>query len=295
MKEYLQPKRSFTLIELLVVIAIIGLLSSVILVNLSGTRQKARISKALEFSQSVQHAIGVEAVGIWNFDEGSGTLAKDASGYGNNGTIYGASFTDDTPYKVVGSGQGKNALSFNNGNSNYVYCGMISSASAGTMEAWIKPGGDYSSTQILIAGAAASGADVSGRYEIGVRHTGVCPSGEWFTNIANGSTNQYTCSGQTYNSTNFPQNTWTHVVVTYDGSYVKFYKDGTLIKTVVQTVSGAGDAQPFAIGRAGGYPGMYFSGLIDNVHIYSTALSAYEIQQHHLAGLKTHQQLIINK
>jgi len=39
-------RKSFTLIELLVVIAIIGLLSSIVLVSLSGTRQKAKIAKA---------------------------------------------------------------------------------------------------------------------------------------------------------------------------------------------------------------------------------------------------------
>jgi prepilin-type N-terminal cleavage/methylation domain-containing protein len=38
-------RKSFTLIELLVVIAIIGLLSSIILVSFSGTRQKARDAK----------------------------------------------------------------------------------------------------------------------------------------------------------------------------------------------------------------------------------------------------------
>lgn len=98
-------QKSFTLIELLVVIAIIGLLSSIVLVNigLPGQRQKARIAKTLEFSSSIQNALGSEAVGIWTFDNN----AFDTSGYGNNGTIYGgASFTtDNTPQKVVGSGQ----------------------------------------------------------------------------------------------------------------------------------------------------------------------------------------------
>ncbi len=31
-------------------------------------------------------------VGWWRFDEGSGTIAGDSSGNGNNGTIYGATW-----------------------------------------------------------------------------------------------------------------------------------------------------------------------------------------------------------
>jgi general secretion pathway protein G len=50
-------RKSFTLIELLVVIAIIGLLSSIVLVSLSGTRQKAKITKAREEITAIHKAI----------------------------------------------------------------------------------------------------------------------------------------------------------------------------------------------------------------------------------------------
>ena len=83
----MKQEKSFTLIELLVVIAIIGVLTSIVLVSTQGLQGKARITKTLQFSQSLNHTLGAYAVGWWTFDEGSGTQARDNSGYGNNGTL----------------------------------------------------------------------------------------------------------------------------------------------------------------------------------------------------------------
>jgi prepilin-type N-terminal cleavage/methylation domain-containing protein len=89
-------KKGFTLVEMLVVIAIIGLLASIVLVYLGSVRDKARIAAGLQFSANVHHALGVEAVGLWDFNEGSGTTVKDDSGNNNNGTISGATYMTDT-------------------------------------------------------------------------------------------------------------------------------------------------------------------------------------------------------
>ena len=50
-------KKGFTLIELLVVIAIIGLLSSIVLVSMQGTRAKARDARRLQEIKQIQTAL----------------------------------------------------------------------------------------------------------------------------------------------------------------------------------------------------------------------------------------------
>jgi len=171
------------------------------------------------------------------------------------------------------------------GVNDYVSVGTIASASTGTMLAWINPSGDHSSSYKEIFGGMAGGASLTARYFMGARHLSICPSGDWFALISDGASFQYACSGQVYDSANFPAGVWAMLAVTYDGSYVRLYRDGFLISTVVQTVSGAGNAQPFAIGRPGDYGGQYFSGSIDEVRIWNRTLSAGEMRQHYYSNL----------
>lgn len=53
-------RQGFTLIEMLVVVAIIGLLSSVVVVGLSGARQKARDAKRLADVQQIMNSAEVQ-------------------------------------------------------------------------------------------------------------------------------------------------------------------------------------------------------------------------------------------
>ena len=75
-----------------------------------------------------------DAVLIQHFDEGSGTIAKDESGYGNDGIIHGATWT---------TGISGKALSFD-GIDDYIDCGNDASldiADEITIEAWMYPYG----------------------------------------------------------------------------------------------------------------------------------------------------------
>jgi prepilin-type N-terminal cleavage/methylation domain-containing protein len=90
--------RGFTLIELLIVIAIIGLLGTLSAVSFGNSRDKARIANGLAFSGQMLRVAGDEAIGIWNFDECTGTAASDQSGLNNHATVVNAPiWSTDTP------------------------------------------------------------------------------------------------------------------------------------------------------------------------------------------------------
>jgi len=281
MEQEIQHKRSFTLIELLVVIAIIGLLSSVILVSLSGPRQRARITRSLEFSQSVQHTIGNEAVGVWDFDD---CTAKDLSGYKNNGTINGAVCVDDTPYKVVGSGQGKNALSFD-GNDDYVEIPYSSIFDLGTSNftigVWINTSQPTQNRPIIEWGTYNANGFVLRLNE---------PNSSFPITIYINNTRyswNYTFSANTWYYLNIGRASTTAVEAFVNG--VSF---GSQTIPAGTTITANGGVTRIGQITSGGAAGPWI-GKIDEVRLYATALTFGQIQNLYLTGLKTHQQLTI--
>jgi len=84
-----------------------------------------------------------------------------------------------------------------------------------------------------------------------------------------------------------PLGNWTHLTVTYDGSYVEYYINGQL-NTSIEHASGSigGNDQPFMIGaRSDGSAGFFFNGSIDEVAIFNRNLNETEIQQIYQNGL----------
>jgi hypothetical protein len=80
-----------------------------------------------------------------------------------------------------------------------------------------------------------------------------------------------------------PLNTWSHIAVTYEriatGSVLKFYINGVLANTINSTLAQSilAGTQPLHIGQSNAQISEGFNGLIDEVRIYSRALSGDEI------------------
>jgi len=279
----MQKNKSFTLIELLVVIAVIGLLSSVVLVNVQGTRGKARIAKSLSFSHTIQNTLGANAVGIWRLEEGSGSTVYDSSGYSNNGTISGgATFT---------TGISGSALSFD-GIDDYVNAGNGASLSLNdnngfTLEIWFKSTANsagFVTKQTM--GSGMQNADWQFGFKI------------WDSGGTNGHVAFMTFSnGTTYGSIDYLESTtamndnqWHHAVVVGNSVNRYLYIDGVLNTSKSKVYSIYYNSNTFVwLGYSSSSGQKYYNGTIDEVRIYNQALSAFEIQKHYAEGIERHQ------
>jgi hypothetical protein len=208
-------------------------------------------------------------VGYWNFDEGSGTIAADSSGNGNNGTLVnGPTWTTGK----IGSG----ALSFD-GADDYINTGSNSSLNFGdtspwTFSAWLYWQGDSGTSTVSsgIAGKAGTTGFLSNYY-----YSGGASHYVYGYRMATSPNTIYYFNA---NSSLDSLNTWQYVTFIADGAgNLSLYKNGTFYQTLTG-VAGTG-IQFHYLGA--GYDittaGRLFNGTIDDVRVYNRALSAAEV------------------
>jgi hypothetical protein len=186
-------------------------------------------------------------IGLWTFDgpDVSGTTAYDRSGQGNNGTISGAA-------PAMGKkGQG---MGFD-GNDRVVTPLKMTGENFMTFSAWVKEG----------VGNTVNTNFSTNRYGWSVPGFLIyCYNGtQWRAKIHDASDAIIGTLG----------NSWNQIGFTYDGTYLKTYKNGVLVENYnIGSKTIAGDLGTYFGGSDNG-----FRGVIDEVRIYNRALSSDEV------------------
>jgi glucose/arabinose dehydrogenase/PKD repeat protein len=196
-------------------------------------------------------------VGWWGFDEGAGTTAADASGNGNTGTITAAAWSTQGRYR--------GALAFNGSTAvvRVASSTSLNSTSAMTLSAWIRPTAAQSGWRTVMQREADAYYLNAGTADGPLRPG----AGGTF-----GGVTQYVVG-----PTASPLNAWTHLAATYDGAIIRLYVNGTQVATRTATGPIQSVTNPLWIGGNSPY-GEYFTGLLDEVHVYNRALAPGEIQ-----------------
>jgi hypothetical protein len=200
-------------------------------------------------------------VAYYNFNEGTGTIANDLSGNGNNGAITGATWTN--------SGKQGNALAFD-GSGGWVEVPdspSLDLTTGVTLEAWVNQ--TPSSASDGWAGFIVKEQSQDVCYGLFSTGAGDWPAADVFTS---GSAEQFI-----YGPLQIPVSTWTHLATTYDGTTQSMYVNGALVASTPRTGTIVTASQPLHIGGDSIW-GDYLNGMIDEVRIYNRALSQSEIQ-----------------
>lgn len=218
-------------------------------------------------------------VSYWNLDEGTGTTASDSVGTNDGTLMFGPAWT---------TGRVNGALDFN-GSINYVRVAdsaTLNVTQGITLEAWIYPT-EVQATRVQDIISKHASQWVGYPFYGGVDDAYVLqlhpPSKLKFV-LSDGAVYYV---GLLSNN-DFANNTWYHVVGTWDGSTMKIYINGVQDPN---TSSFQGpihiSSLPLGIGRNGGDGwSEYFGGIIDEAAIYERALTPAEITQHYQNGLE---------
>ena len=207
---------------------------------------------------------GRALTGYWPLNEGMGNAAVDWSGSGNAGLWSGTASGVSGYYSPGKTGQW---AGYFNGSNDYITISPFpTSVNPASWAFWVYPtsvsngsfGGGVGSS--IIDGNENGG---SAGYDIGIQNTNQL----WFWPSAG---NDRRSIGTV------PLNAWTFVVCTYDGATLRIYFNGVLDSTQAMP---SPDIPTFIKIGAESWTTGYLKGSLNDVRIYSRALSATEVQE----------------
>jgi glucose/arabinose dehydrogenase len=200
----------------------------------------------------------------YGFSEGTGSSTADASGNGITGTLVSG--------PVWTTGKNGTGLSFN-GSSTYVDLGNPAALrfnGSMTVSAWVKENANVADDGQIVADADwSTGWQLKSSPDTGVRTFGVAIAAAVGVKV------------QRYSKTVRALNVWYHVTGVYNASartldiYVNGVLDNGVLQGTVPASFVAADVNANIGRRTGGF---YLNGVVDDVRIYSRALTLAEIQ-----------------
>lgn len=257
-----KKQEGYTLVEILVVIAIIGILSSVTFVAFSSAREKSRMSTAKMYEANHIGALRNDLVAEWKFDDANNRFL-DSSGNDHNGSC------SNCPTVAVGEGyNGKDALRFN-GINNIINLGAGNNyfpLYTFSICAWVKS--SEKGTGMTYSGV------FSMTYGLSMFLDG---SGNFSTYLVDDTT-PYGLN----TTTNIRDGKFHFICLSFNSSKRNMYVDGILKNSSVSAWSGTSKwpTNGTIIGAEINNSSVsYFKGLIDDIRIYSSVLTASEIQK----------------
>lgn len=227
------------------------------------------------FAFATAFASDPSLIGYWNFNEGSGTTIHDLSSNANHGSVGEGAFS-------WVPGVSGHALFLDSGRVSFGIPNNLSPANAITLEAWYKPVSFDGTGNDAIIDRGYTEHEVPA-YQF---HLGVC--GDQYEPPGASHRAQFLFAlgvNNDYNVIRTPAgfwapDNWYHIVGTYDGVMQKLYVNGVLIdqKSLTGPIPDYGNTMFF-----GGFSNLVYRlpGTIDEIRIYSRALSADEIVQHY--------------
>lgn len=217
-------------------------------------------------------------LGYWSFNEGTSTVVSDFSGNGNFGTTTNISHPA-TATSGWGLGRFGYAMKFDGVNDavDIADSSSLNPTSQITISAWVKPTGVCSTSGYFVSKSNP------GSYYLRFQGGGAGCMLRFQVITGAGTVTLDSATGV------MVPGVWQYVVGTWDGANMRGYRNGVLVSgPTAQTGTIAANVSNIQIGNAAGV--LPFNGLIDEVKIYSRALSVSEILAQYRGGLVTYRQ-----